>query len=35
MAGYREVGGGAPEKTWRLKARKICVDIVTGEVSME
>jgi DNA-binding transcriptional ArsR family regulator len=35
MAGYREVGGGAPEKTWRLKARKICINIITSEVSME
>ncbi|WP_258084207.1 helix-turn-helix domain-containing protein [Thermococcus thermotolerans] len=35
MAGYREKGGGAPEKVWRLKVRKICIDIVTGEVSRE
>ncbi len=36
MAGYREPRGGSiPEKTWRLKARKICIDIVTGEILKE
>ncbi len=35
MAGYREVGGGAPEKLWKLRVRKIGMDIVTGEVFKE
>ncbi len=32
MAGYREKGGGAPEKLWKLKTRKIGMDLVTGEL---
>lgn len=28
MARYREVGGGAPEKVWRLKTRKIKIDLL-------
>ncbi len=28
MAGYREVGGGAPEKIWKLKTREIRVDLL-------
>ena len=35
MAGYREVGGGAPEKLWKLKVRKIGIDLVTGEIFRE
>jgi len=35
MAGYREEGGGAPEKLWKLKVRKIGIDLVTGEVFRE
>ena len=35
MAGYREEGGGAPEKLWKLKVKKICVDIITGEMKNE
>ncbi len=35
MAGYREEGGGAPEKLWKLKIRKICMDILTGEIVEE
>ncbi len=35
MAGYREEGGGAPEKLWKLKVRKIGIDLVTGEVFKE
>jgi DNA-binding transcriptional ArsR family regulator len=35
MAGYREVGGGAPEKTWRLKVTKLCINITTGELISE
>ena len=35
MAGYRETGGGAPEKTWQLKARKIVLDLLTGEIILE
>ncbi|WP_175059836.1 helix-turn-helix domain-containing protein [Thermococcus sp. 2319x1] len=35
MAGYREEGGGAPEKLWKLKVRKIGIELVTGEVFKE
>ena len=34
-AGYREVGGGAPEKLWKLRVRKIGIDLVTGEIFRE
>jgi len=27
LAEYREVGGGAPEKVWKLKTRKITIDL--------
>jgi DNA-binding transcriptional ArsR family regulator len=29
LAEYREVGGGAPEKVWRLKTREIKIDLLT------
>ena len=29
LAKYREVGGGAPEKVWRLKAREIKINLLT------
>ncbi len=32
LAGYREEGGGAPEKIWRLKIKKIVIDILKGEI---
>lgn len=33
---YRETGkGGAPEKVWKLKVRKIIFDIVEGEILLE
>ncbi|WP_258084227.1 ArsR/SmtB family transcription factor [Thermococcus thermotolerans] len=35
MVGYREQGGGAPEKLWKLKVRRIGVDLVTGEIFRE
>jgi len=35
MAGYREEGGGAPEKLWRLKTRKVGINLVTGEIFKE
>ena len=35
MAGYREEGGGSPEKLWRLKVRKVGIDLVTGEIFKE
>jgi DNA-binding transcriptional ArsR family regulator len=35
MAGYREEGGGAPEKLWRLKVRRIGIDLVTGQIFKE
>jgi DNA-binding transcriptional ArsR family regulator len=28
MATYREVGGGAPEKVWKLKMREVRVDLL-------
>jgi len=28
MAGYREEGGGAPEKTWRLKIKEIRINLL-------
>ncbi|MGD2201423.1 MAG: winged helix-turn-helix domain-containing protein [Candidatus Bathyarchaeota archaeon] len=28
MAGYREEGGGAPEKTWRLKTTQIRINLL-------
>ena len=28
MAGYREEGGGAPEKTWRLKTKEIRINLL-------
>lgn len=36
MAGYKEAQRGSiPEKTWKLKVRKIGIDIVTGEIFKE
>ncbi|MGQ4891427.1 MAG: ArsR/SmtB family transcription factor [Candidatus Njordarchaeia archaeon] len=33
---YRETGkGGAPEKVWKLKVKKIIFDIVEGEILLE
>jgi DNA-binding transcriptional ArsR family regulator len=29
LAEYREVGGGAPEKVWRLKTKEIKVNLIT------
>ncbi|MHA1713015.1 MAG: helix-turn-helix domain-containing protein [Candidatus Ranarchaeia archaeon] len=29
LARYREVGGGAPEKVWRLKTKEIRIDLLT------
>lgn len=29
LAEYREVGGGAPEKVWRLKTREIKINLLT------
>ena len=28
LARYREMGGGAPEKVWRLKTREINIDLL-------
>ena len=28
---YREKGGGAPEKIWRLKKKKITIDLLSKE----
>lgn len=28
---YREEGGGAPEKIWRLKKKKITIDLLSKE----
>jgi len=30
LAGYREVGGGAPEKVWRLKVKEIKINLLEG-----
>ena len=30
MAGYREEGGGAPEKLWRLKTKEIRINLLQG-----
>ncbi len=30
-ASYREIGGGAPEKVWRVKVPKITVEILKPE----
>ena len=36
MAGYKEPKEGSiPEKTWRLKVRRIGIDIVTGKIFKE
>ena len=36
MVGYRETGkGGAPEKVWRLKIRRIVIDILRGKITVE
>jgi DNA-binding transcriptional ArsR family regulator len=35
MAGYREEGGGAPEKLWKLKVRRVGIDLVTGGIVKE
>ena len=35
LANYRESGPGAPEKVWRLKAKKIVVNLVDGTISFE
>ncbi|MFP3984622.1 MAG: helix-turn-helix domain-containing protein [Candidatus Bathyarchaeia archaeon] len=29
LAEYREVGGGAPEKTWKLKTKEIKINLLT------
>ncbi len=28
VAGYREEGGGAPQKLWKIKAKKIVINLV-------
>jgi len=36
MVGYREPEKGSiPEKTWRLRVRKVGINIVTGEICKE
>ncbi len=35
LASYRERGPGAPEKIWRLKAKKIVINLLDGKVSFE
>ncbi|WP_231855762.1 hypothetical protein [Thermococcus peptonophilus] len=32
MERYGEEGGRAPEKLWKLKVRRIGIDLVTGEI---
>ena len=31
LSRYREVGGGAPEKVWRLKTREIRINLIDTE----
>jgi len=31
VAEYREEGGGAPRKVWKLKTEKIVIDLLEGE----
>jgi len=31
QSGYREEGGGAPEKLWRLKTREIKIDLLKAD----
>ena len=35
MARYREAGGGAPEKVWKLSVEKITIDLLGGELNDE
>jgi len=36
MVRYQETGkGGAPEKVWRLKIKKVVVDLLHGTIKME
>jgi len=30
LVGYREVGGGAPEKVWRLKVKEVKINLLEG-----
>ncbi len=32
MAGYREEGGGAPKKLWKLKVKKVGINLISGEI---
>ena len=32
VASYREVNGGTPEKVWRLKTRRIVIDLLDEEL---
>ena len=32
---FYEAGGGAPEKLWKLKVRRMGIDLVTGEIFRE
>ena len=35
LARYREEGGGAPEKVWKLSVEKITIDLLGGELQDE
>lgn len=35
LAGYREEGGGAPEKVWSLALEKITINLLGGDLSDE
>ncbi len=35
VADYREEGGGAPEKIWRLAVERITIDLLGGEIEDE
>ncbi|TET64105.1 ArsR family transcriptional regulator [Candidatus Bathyarchaeota archaeon] len=32
MASYRKTGGGAPEKTWRLKTKEIKINLLQNKI---
>ena len=35
VAEYNEEGGGAPEKVWRLKTKKIIIDLLEEKVYLD
>ena len=35
VADYKEEGGGAPEKVWRLKTKKITIDLLNEKIYLD